>query len=145
MKKNLISDDIFVKGTIFIDRKATSIQGIKPKYFIGLNNANDNDDRITCFVLNTENFPDRLTEGCHKEKEKFYILPDKFSFLPNHTVIMLNRAYYYHLEEIISKTEITTLVTVSEILARQIKNCIDKNNIEELGWNNISQSFKNVK
>lgn len=31
-----MSDDIFVKGTIFIDKKATSIQGIKPKYFIKL-------------------------------------------------------------------------------------------------------------
>jgi hypothetical protein len=138
-------DEIFTKGTIFIDKKATSIQGIKPKYFIGLNNANEDDDKITCFVFNTENFPDKLIEGCNKEKEKFYLPPDKFSFLPNHTVIMLNRAVYYKLEEILTNTEITILETVSDILARQIKNCIDKNNIEEFGWNNINQSFKILK
>ncbi len=142
MKKNLISDDIFVKGTIFIDKKATNIQGTKPKYFIGLNNAKDEDDRIVCFVLNTENFPDKLVKGCNKKKEKYYILPSEFDFLPNPTVIMLNRACYYNLEEIISKVEIIIMETVSEILARQIKNCIDKNNIEEFGWKNIIQSFK---
>lgn len=135
-------DDVFIKGTIFIDKKSTNIQGIKPKYFIGLNNANDDDDRITCFVLNTEDYPDKLVEGCNKEKEKFYIPPNTFDFLRNHTVIMLNRASYYYMEELISKTEITILETVTEVLARQIKNCINKNNIEEFGWKNIVQSFK---
>ncbi|HEY3249606.1 MAG TPA: hypothetical protein VGK25_00675 [Ignavibacteria bacterium] len=133
---------IFQAGTIFLDLKAANIDGQKAKYFIGMNEANDEDDKVICFVLNTEHHPEKLTEGCNKNKEKFYVPLKKFNFQTANTSIMLYRTVIYKLEEIISSQDIKIIETVDETMARQIKNCIDKESIEPFAWELINASFK---
>jgi hypothetical protein len=133
---------LFTPGTIFIDIKAANLIGQKAKYFIGMNEANDEDDEIVCFVLNTEKFPEKLVIGCNKDKEKFFVPLNKFSFQTNPTSIMLYRAVFYYLRDILEDENIKTIETVDEITARQIKNCINKDNIEEFAWALINSSFK---
>ncbi len=136
---------LFLPGTIFIDHKAAAITGIaeqKAKYFIGMNAADDDEDRIVCFVLSTENNPEKLKPGCNKDRAKFFSPMGTFKFQTRPTSVMLHRAAYYHLREIIESGTINTVETVSDMIARQIRNCIDKNDIEEFGWELIRDSLR---
>jgi hypothetical protein len=115
---------LFLPGTIFIDQKAAAITGIseeKPKYFIGMNEANDEDDRVVCFVLSTENNPEKLKPGCNKDKARFFCQMGTFKFQTKQTSIMLHRAAYYYLREIVESNSIKQVETVGDQLARQKK------------------------
>ena len=131
---------VFVKGTVFLDSRATSQQGVKPKYFLGLNDANNEDDKIVAFVFNTEKFPEKLIIGCNKDKEKYFFINKQFSFQTAPTSLMLNRAYYFYLEELMTK-RFNIGETIGDILARQIKNCIKVDNLEKIGYDLIRNSF----
>lgn len=135
-------ETLFSPGTIFLDTKASNIQGIKPKYFIGISKASDETDKIVCFVLNTEKYPEKLKEGCNKEKEKFFLQSNKFGFLTNPTSIMLNRECLYSLKEIINEKYIKIIDEIDEITLRQIINCIKKENISLFNWELIKAIFK---
>lgn len=45
----------FKAGTTFLDHRAANIQGEKAKYFIGMNNADDEDDVVVAFFLTLNN------------------------------------------------------------------------------------------
>jgi len=51
---------LFEAGTTFLDFRTISIEGEKPKYFIGMNNADDDDDIVISFVFNTEHQLNKL-------------------------------------------------------------------------------------
>lgn len=132
----------FEAGTTFIDFKATSIQGQKPKYFIGMNNAEDEDDIIIAFVFDTQHELGSLKVGCNKEKLKFILKPNELSFITELTAIQLATARYYTLKVLCSSKEIKILGKSSDVLARQIKNCIDMNYIVTKYHHLIKGSFK---
>jgi hypothetical protein len=128
-------------GTVFLDKKAVSIQGIKPKYFLGMNDVDDEDDKIVAFVFNTENNPGKYKDGCNFDHERFLFSDNLFSFQSRPTSLMLNRTYFYKCIEVLGN-DIKILETIDEIVARQVKNCINKENIEEFAWELINKSFK---
>jgi len=81
---------LFEVGTTFLNHRAQNIQGEKSKYFIGMNNANMEDDIIVAFVFNTEHRIDLYHVGCNKEKQKFVLKPKDISYLTEYTSIMLS-------------------------------------------------------
>jgi hypothetical protein len=81
---------LFEAGTTFLDHYSRNIQGEKAKYFIGMNNADDEDDVIVAFVFNTEHRMDLYRVGCNKDKQKYVIEPKSFSFISAHSSIMLS-------------------------------------------------------
>lgn len=142
------TDPLFKYGSIFIDFKAVKMlkpddYSIKAKYFIAMSNGDYNDDKIICFVLNTEMNYSNLEKGCNKFIKKFYLPAEtlEFDFQKNHTSIFLDDDRYYILEEILSSEDIKIIGTVDDNLARQIKNCIDFNDIEIEGKELIKNSF----
>jgi hypothetical protein len=116
----------FEKGQTFLDRKALDLSGTKPKYFIALTDAEDADDEIICFVMNTENMMDRYHFECNKKDLRFIIRPGTFSFIDRETSIMLNKEVYYTFKELCNDN-IKLLETANDLLVRQIRNCIDWN------------------
>ena len=64
---------VFNKGQTFIDHKAIDLTGIKPKYFIALSSADDPDDMVVCFVMNTEHRMDKYHFNCNKKDLRFII------------------------------------------------------------------------
>ena len=114
----------FEKGQTFLDRKALDLYGTKPKYFIALTEAEDADDEIICFVMNTENMMNRYNFECNKKDLRFIIRPGTFQFIDRETSIMLNKEVYYTFEEI-CLDNIKLLDIADDLLLRQIKNCID--------------------
>ncbi len=132
---------LFEAGTTFLDHRAPNIQGEKAKYFIGLNNADDEDDVIVTFVFNTEHRMDLYHPGCNKEKQKFVLKPKEINYLIEHTSIMLSIPCYYQLNEIINSRLIKILDKVSDTLARQIKNCLDLKNVTSKFHHLIKESF----
>lgn len=131
----------FEKGQTFLDLKATNYQGTKGKYFIGLSNADYDDDIIVCFVFNTENRMDKYHLYCNSEVQKFILPPKIFPFLTNHSAIMLNQPCCYNLKEIYNDS-IKLLEKADDNLSRQIKNCIDWGYIPPKFQTLIKQSFK---
>ncbi|OGU18266.1 MAG: hypothetical protein A2X61_15750 [Ignavibacteria bacterium GWB2_35_12] len=118
------------KGQAFLDKKATNLDGTKGKYFIALSSAEYDDDDIICFVMNTERRMDLYHPLCNREKGKFIIKPNTFSFIKDYTSIMLKMEVYYKLTEMY-EYNIILYETADELLLRQIKNCIDFNYILE--------------
>jgi len=133
---------LFEAGTTFLDHRALNIQGEKPKYFIGMNDADDEDDVVVAFVFNTEHRMDLYHPGCNKEKQKFVLEPKEISYLTAHTSVMLSLPEYYHLKEIINYKSIKILDKVSETLTRQVKNCLDLKNVATKYHQIIKDSFK---
>lgn len=133
---------LFEAGTTFLDHRAANIDGEKAKYFIGMNNADDEDDVIVAFVFNTEHRMDLYHIGCNKEKQKFILQPKDISYLTDHTSIMLSIPQYYYLKEIIDGRSIKELEKVTETLTRQIKNCLDMKNVATKFQQLIKDSFK---
>jgi hypothetical protein len=134
-------DSLFTPGTVFIDLKASNITGCKPKYFIGMSKANYEDDKIICFVFNTENYPQNLHDGCNKIKEKFFLPPKRFDFQTEPTSIMLNKEHYYSLNEILNDDKIKIVNNEIELkLLLKIFNCINRKSIAEFGWEMLKES-----
>ena len=118
----------FEKGQTFIDKQAVNLDQTKAKYFIGMCNAEYDDDLIVCFVMNTEKRMDQYHLNCNKEACRFIIEPSTFSFITKPTSIMLKREWIYKMSELYN-SNIKLLDKADETLARQIKNCIDWNHI----------------
>jgi len=133
---------LFKAGTTFLDHRALNIQGEKAKYFIGMNNADMEDDVIVAFVFNTEHRMDLYHVGCNKEKQKFVLQPKEISYLSDHTSVMLSLPRYYHLKEILDSTSIKELEKANDPLIRQIKNCLDLKNVAVKFQQLIKDSFK---
>lgn len=122
----------FEKGQFFFDKRAINHQGTKGKYFIGLNDAEYEDDVIVCFVINSEYRMDRLRLNCNKDENKFVLKPDSFQFIKHHSSIMLAIPNYYKLIEMYLPS-IKLLDKADDLMCRQIKNCID--------WSYIIQKY----
>ncbi|NUM43002.1 MAG: hypothetical protein HUU45_15405 [Leptospiraceae bacterium] len=136
---------LFEAGRTFLDKKALNSTGPNPKYFIGMNDADFEDDAIVCFVFNTEHRMDLLPHtGCIKNKLKYVLIPGTFSFIKSHTAIDLYPVFY-NLKELINNENIVELDKASEELARKIKNCIDEKLIPKKAWSLIKDSFKSKK
>ena len=131
----------FDKGQTFIDFEASNINQTKAKYFIGLSDAYDNDDTIICFVMNTEKRLDRYHFNCNRENHRFIIPVDTFSFIKKPTSIMLISEWWYTLNDMYANN-IKLLDKASDLLARQIKNCIDWNFLRPKSRKLILNSFK---
>lgn len=133
---------LFEAGTTFLDHRAANIDGEKAKYFIGMNNADDEEDVVVAFVFNTEHRMDLYRVGCNKEKQKFILQPKDIGYLTDHTSVMLSIPRYYHLKEIVDGKSIKELERTSETIARQIKNCLDMKNVAVKFQQLIKDSFK---
>jgi len=131
----------FNKGQTFFDECAVNYEGTKGKYYIALSDADNDDDLIVCFVMNTENRMDKYHLLCNKDKQRFIISPGTFTFIKRYTSIMLMREVFYKYSEIY-QDNIKLLDLTDDNLVRQIKNCIDWNYISEKAKNIIKQSFK---
>ena len=125
----------FELGQTFLDKKSTNYSGTKPKYYIALSSADDDDDPIICFVMNTERYMDKYSFGCNKQDEKFIIEKGTFSFIKYPTSIMLFSAVMYKLSEMY-ESKIVLYEVAKEKLCRQIKNCIN--------WNSIPIKFQRI-
>lgn len=133
----------FDKGQFFFDRKAINFQGPKGKYFIGLTDANEADDLIVSFVINTENNFNKYNLKCNSKAQKFILAPNEFSFLSKHSSIMLSIPCRYSFEEICESNIEILKDKADDTLCRQIKNCIDLEQIEPLFSNPIKECYKN--
>jgi hypothetical protein len=116
---------LFEAGTTFLFYRTSSMQGTKSKYFIGFSNADEEDDIVVSFVFNTEHMMNKHNLGCNKSKQKFIIAPQTFSFIKEHTSIMLAIPQIYKLSEIINSKNCKILEKANDLQIRQIKNCID--------------------
>jgi hypothetical protein len=113
----------------------------KGKYFIGLSNGCFDDDLLVCFVLNTEHGMDKYKLDCNPISEKFIIPAKTFSFITDFTAIMLHREVIYYLREMY-EFNIRLLDKASDVLSRQIKNCICRDHIAPKMYTLITDSFK---
>ena len=119
------------KGQFFLDKKSCNIDGQKPKYHLVLTDGKEEEDKVLCLVLNSEKHMDKYKIGCNKSKQKYIISPEthKFSFLKNYTSIILMRVRTYFAREFY-EDNLDVLKDFAEIdLMRQIKNCLDENNL----------------
>ena len=130
-------------GWTFFDKRATNLAGQKGKYFLAFADAEYDDDRIPCFVCNTENRMDICHLGCNEKHERYVIAPETFSWVTDYTAIMLNKESWYTLEEILGD-EIELKERAKETLLRQIKNCIDKDSISPAALERINSSFHSL-
>jgi hypothetical protein len=132
----------FKRGQTFLDHKAVDFSGNqKAKYFIGLSNAYDPEDEIVCFVMNTENHFSKYHLWCNHGYHRFIIPPTTFTFIVEHTSIMLNKEAVYTLGELMQSDK-KLLDIASDDLSRQIKNCIDWRFIIPKRKQLIMNSFK---
>lgn len=132
---------VFEKGQTFLDHEAIDFYGVNPKYFIALSNADFPDDKIICFVMNTENRMEKYHFNCNKNDLRFIIRSNTFSFIDHPTSIMLNKEIFYTFEEI-CQDHIELLDVADDLLTRQIKNCIDWNFILPKSKKLIFDSFR---
>lgn len=128
-------------GQTFLHLRATSYQGVKPKYFITMSRANDVGDEFACFVMNTERRMPKYCLNCNKSVQKFIIAPSTFSFIKNYTAIMLSIPCLYKYEEIY-ESNIKLLDIASNLLCKQIKNCVDWDYIQPKIALLIKEAFK---
>jgi hypothetical protein len=133
---------LFEAGTTFLDHRALNIQGEKAKYFIGMNNADDGDDIVVSFVFNTERRMDLYHPGCNKKAAKYIIPPKSLSFISDYSSIMLAVPVGYKLNEIVETPTVSILENPDTKILREIKNCIDMNNIPIKFQQLIKESFK---
>lgn len=133
--------DFFEKGQTFLDKAAINIQGKKPKYFIALTSANEPDDIVICFVINTENRMELYKEACNKAKGKYILKPKELTFITNHSSIMLDLPCKYYLKELGEKT-VELFEIADDTLCRQIKNCLNFDNINPKFGDMIKKCFK---
>jgi hypothetical protein len=133
---------LFDAGTTFLVKRSTNLQGTKPKYFIGMNNGDEEDECIISFVFNTEKRMDLHHLHCNKDKQKFIIEPSTFSFINVYSAIILSVPNFFSLKEILCEKEIKIMDTAPELLSRQIKNCIDWSYIPIKYHQIIKQCFK---
>ena len=131
----------FNKGQTILDLSATNMVGTKGKFFIALSDADDVEDEIVCFVMNTEKRMEYYHKLCNKEKGKFIIEPGTFSFIKDNTAIMLKKEVYYKFNEMFDMN-IKLLDVANDLLLRQIKNCIEFKYLLEKGIELIKNSFK---
>ena len=135
---------LFEAGRTFLDKRAINSTGLNDKYFIGMNDADFENDLIVCFVFNTEHRMDLLPHiGCVKDKLKYVIEPGTFSFIKSHSSIDLYPVFYA-LKELVDSKNIIELEKADDDLARRIKKCIDEKHIPTKAWSLIKDSF-NVK
>ncbi len=132
---------VFEKGQTFLDKKALDFSGVSPKYFIALSNADYPDDKVICFVMNSENEMDKYHFNCNRDKFRFIIKKNTFSFINRPTSIMLIKEVIYTFEEI-CQSNIKLLDVANDLLTRQIKNCIDWNFLLPKSKELIINSFK---
>lgn len=133
----------FEKGLTFHDKTATNFDGEKGKYFIGLTDAEFEDDIIVSFVINTEHRMDKYRIGCNKEAEKYILEPKQFSFLKNYSSIMLDQSCGYLLKEMYEKNiELFYDDKADDNLCRRIKNCINFDSIPTKYSILIKECFK---
>lgn len=133
----------FEIGQTFLDLKSTNLYVQKAKYFISLSSADNEDDEIVCFVMNTENKMEKYHVGCNRQAQKFILLPDSLSFIINPTSIMLAEPARYYFREIY-ENNIKLLDKADLLLCRQIKNCINWDYISVKFANLIDASFKDL-
>lgn len=131
----------FNKGQVFLDQSAAIYQVSKPKYFITMSDADYDDDLIVCFVINTEHRMDRYQVGCNKDYQRFIIEPGTFSFIKEYTSIMLLRESFYKYSEMYGDT-IKLMAIADDLLVRQIRNCINWDNLTPKATALIKNSFK---
>lgn len=133
----------FERGQFFFDKQATNFQGVKGKYFIALTEATEADDMIVCFVINTENNFPKYSLNCNRFVQKFILAPGQFSFVAKHSSIMLSLPCRYTFEEICN-SNINILTDIADDnLCRQIKNCIEMDQIEPLFSSALKNCYKN--
>lgn len=115
------------KGQFFLDHKAIKDGQSKAKFFIALTEAELDDEKIVCFVINTEKRMDIYQVLCNRKKQKFVLSPDihKFSFLENFSSIMLDEPCFYFVNEFYEDGLDLLDDIAEETLCRQINNCID--------------------
>lgn len=128
-------------GQTFLDLKATNYQGTKGKFFIAMSCAEGFDDEFVCFVMNTEHHFNKYNLLCNKASHRFVIAPLTFTFLTHYTSIMLSIPHLYRCEEMYGNN-IETFEVAEQLMCRQIKNCIDFNDIQLRFANYIKSSFK---
>jgi len=133
--------DCCKKGQTFLHKNATNYQGTKPKYFIALNQADGLEDEIVCFVINSENRMDKYVEGCNKGKGKYILKPNELSFITHHSSIMLDLPIRYYVKELF-ENDFVILDIANDLLCRQIKNCMNFDNIPSRFGNIIKDCFK---
>lgn len=131
----------FKKGQLFLDQSATNLQGTKSKYFIAMSNANDADDLIVCFVMNTEHRMEKYHLNCNRDAQRFILPPKTFSFISDFTSIMLVKEVFYQYHEMYGDN-IRLFEIANDTLLRQIKNCVDWNYISSKARRIIQESFK---
>lgn len=131
----------FNKGQTFLDIKATNYQGIKPKYFIAMSDANDEDDIVVCFFMNTEHRMEKYNLNCNRASGRFIIATGTFSFIKEPTSIILSKEVHYKYSEMYG-SNIKLLDAAKEILLRQIKNCINFDDISVNSAKIIKDCFK---
>jgi len=130
----------FEKGQIFLNHRSSNYYSSKPKYFIALSSANEEDDHIVCFVMNTERNMGKYHLNCNRKDEKFIIPPKRFPFIKKHTSIMLSLPCFYTLKEMY-EDYIELLDVADDLLCRQIKVCINWKSIPPKFGNLIKESF----
>ncbi len=131
----------FEIGQTFLDFQSSREGVKKPKYFIAMSPANYDDDQIVCLVMNTEHRMDIVRVGCNKRIGKFVLAPGALSFIKKHTSIMLSRPCLYNYYEMF-ESNIKLLDLVEDSLLRQIKNCIDFDDIPIKFTKMIKGAFK---
>ena len=136
----------FEKGQIFLDLKATNFdhpEG-KSKYFLAMNDVNDEDDLIICFSINTEHRLDLYNVGCNaKPKAKYILIPGLHPEIKKHSYMLMNTTCQYSFGELINDSKIKLFnEKLSDEKLRQINNCIDKDSIVVKHLNIIKEAFK---
>ncbi len=144
----------FEKGDIFIDYRAVNIAGEKAKYFLCMNDANEADDKVVCFVMNTEGRMDKYHVGCNNSVGKFVLILGDTplentkgkSFLKNPTSLMLSKPRIYTVSEFLERSDIKFIgKIIDDKFLRRIKNCIDFNDLTFLEMRLIKEAFKILK
>lgn len=129
------------RGQTFIDHQATLNGKTKAKYFIALSKADDFDDELVCFVINSERSSKFQKHQCYKQYHKFTIRERTFSFIEHFSSIILDKPRIYNASKL-TENNIIILEKAPDILQRQIKNCIDFNLLIPLYTQLIKNSFK---
>ncbi|HET56789.1 MAG TPA: hypothetical protein ENN33_16475 [Ignavibacteria bacterium] len=119
------------KGQFFLDHKALKQGKTKAKYFIVLNDGENDDDELVCIVLNTEHRMDLYKVGCNKEKQKFVLYKEhhKFDFLKEPSSLILDDPRIYQVKEFYFDNILILDDIADENLCRQINNCINYNHL----------------
>ncbi len=119
------------RGQFFLHHKAIKEGVSKPKFFICLIEGEDLDDEILCLVINSERRIGMYQPGCNKQKAKFVLTTSKYSFdfLKHDSSIMLLRIFHYKVADLFADDIRILNDVANDGLCRQIKNCIDKNNL----------------